>query len=416
MKRGAVAALALALGACRATPIGSSAARPTAPDRCPSAPPAVGAAPLIVTMWCGPPLDRFDDTRAAEVAAAGFTAVGPPCEGPRSAELNRRALAVAARHGLTLWLADHRFGIRAPDDDDWQAHLRAAVSEYRHPALGAYFVFDEPGAPAFDRVAALVDALREADPTRPAYVNLLPDYLPPDALGAGDYAGYLDGFLDRVRPALLSVDYYPFLVDGDRPSFHANLALLRDRALARDLPFMLIVQAMPHGPYRDPTAGELAWQLFHAMAYGARGVSYFAYWTPVAVELAERWRFRAGVIEHGRPTDRYAQVARLNRELRAIGAALAGHRSVGVVLAGAPPAASDALALDGGPATVGLFRDRAGREAALVVNDDYRAARRLRARARGGGRLEVLEPDSGCWRPAPPILILPAGGARLVRW
>ena len=51
--------------------------------------------------------------------------------------------------------------------------------------------------------------------------------------------------------------------------------------MRHDVPFLLIVQAMPHGPYRDPTEAELAWQVHHALAFGARGISYFTYWTPV---------------------------------------------------------------------------------------------------------------------------------------
>jgi hypothetical protein len=373
-------------------------------------------------MWCGPPLELFDDGRAAAIAAAGFTDVGPPCEGGRSRELNLRALDVAARHGLRLWLADHRFGIRATEAADWRA-LRAAVADYRHPALGAYFVVDEPSAAAFPVVASIVAELRSAAPDRLAYVNLHPDYAPAAALGAPDYASYLDRFLAEVRPALLSYDYYPFREDGDRPSYFANLARIRDAAQASGLPFLVIVQAMPHGPYRDPEEGELAWQVFHALAHGARGISYFAYWTPVDVAGAERWRFRHGLVEHGRPTRHHGEAARLNRRARAIAAQLGVARSLGVVdsrgrFAPGPPLGPIA-SIDGGPVTVGWLRDEGGRSAALVVNQDPRRPTLVRLRyAAEAGAPRAFDPDTGCWRLAPDgqTFTLPPGAGRLLRW
>jgi hypothetical protein len=383
--------------------------------------------PLIVTCWCGPPLALLDDQRADELARAGFNVVGPPCEGGRDPAATRRALDVLARHGLRAWVADHRFESRtvtvAPG---WRQLAAAGVGEYRrHPALAGYFVDDEPAASAFPAVGAMVAHLGRLDPQRLAYVNLLPDY----ALARrepGGYDRYVGDFIATVRPALLSYDYYPFLVDGDRPSFFGNLHAVRSRALAHGIPFMLIVQAMPHGPYRDPTAAELSWQIFHALAFGAGGISYFAYWTPREVEHYDRWRFRHGLIEHGRPTVHYHEAARLNREARALAGALAGHRSVDVADgAGAvarPLPLGPIAAIDGGAVTVGLFAAPDGGTAALLVSRDYRQP--VRARLRLGP--DVAPPQhcdaaAGRWEPRsvagdPLVVDLPAGGARLVRW
>ena len=54
-------------------------------------------------------------------------------------------------------------------------------------------------------------------------------------------------------------------------------------------------------------------QVFHALAFGARGISYFACWTPVNVELADVQRFSHGLIERGQPTRHYDEAKRLNR-------------------------------------------------------------------------------------------------------
>src|SRR4029079_12074399 len=127
-------------------------------------------------------------------------------------------------------------------------------------------------------------------------------YIPPEHLQAASYDAYVEDFIATVQPRLLSYDFYPFGHEKDRSTFFANLAAMRGAALRHDLPFMLIVLATPHGPYRDPTEGELAWQVHHALAYGAHGISYFTYWTPPG---DGQWTFRHGLIEDGQPTLHY---------------------------------------------------------------------------------------------------------------
>ncbi|MFN8641472.1 MAG: hypothetical protein U0802_07380 [Candidatus Binatia bacterium] len=375
------------------------------------------AAPFVLTFWCGPPLPIIDDARMAQVADAGFTTVGAPCEGDLDEAGNRRLLALAERHGLRVWVADHRLYAAAAGAPDAAALTAAVAQAYRDaPALDGYVVADEPTVDDFPRLAAVVAALGQADAARLAYVNLLPDYVPPANLGAVSYADYLEQFVATVRPRALSVDYYPFGEHRDRSTFFANLAALRETALRHDLPFLWIMLAMPHGPYRDPTESELAWQAFHALAYGARGVSYFTYWTPPPGD----WQHRRGLIENGQPTARYGEAQRLNRQLRAVGDALGGWRSLAVADSrgevAAPLPIGPLQAVDGGDFTIGFFGDGAGGIAALLVNRDYRAAATATLRLRDGAPPPELLSAQG-WRPMAALALpLDPGGARLLRW
>ena len=387
----------------------------------PSATPrSAPAAPFLLTFWCGPPLADFDDARAAEIAAAGFTVVGAPCQGGFDPALNRRALDTAQRHGLHVWVHDHRVAPAASAAPDWPAAARAAVAEYAdHPALAGSFVDDEPTVAEFEPVAAVVAALRAADPLHVAYVNLLPDYIPAAVLGAPSYEDYVEQFITTVRPQLLSYDYYPFGHEKDRSTFFANLNAMRTAALRHDLPFMLIVLAMPHGPYRDPSETELAWQVHHALAYGARGVSYFTYWTPPS---DEEWNNRYGLIENGRPTAHYFQVARLNRDLQALATALDGFESFAVADSlgeiGVPFPIGPIDGIDGGPITAGLFGDGAGRLAVLLVNRDYRYGVTAQLRLRAGATQPLaFDVDTATWqKAASQSFVLPPGGSRLLGW
>lgn len=379
--------------------------------------------PFIITAWCAPPLEEFNDARAEEIAAAGFNIVGPPCEGSRDRESNLRALDVAARHGLRMWIDDPRFSAEQSQYPDWEAPLAAAVADYRqHPALDGYFVHDEPTADQFESVAKVVDRLRAADPAHLAYVNLLPDYVLPKGLKADSYADYVERFATGVRPELLSYDYYPFGKKQQRSSFFTNLATMRDVAQRHRVPFMLIVQVMPHGPYRNPTEAEISWQVFHALAFGARGISYFAYWTPFNVEGRDEWKFRYGLIEQGKPTLHYFRAARLNRVVRAIAAQLAAYDSLAVADSSGESGAAFPIgpiaAIDGGPVTAGLFVDPAGHVAVLLVNRDYRYGVTATLRLRADAQLpSSFDATTERWTQATALAFtLAPGDARLLRW
>lgn len=390
---------------------GCSASRPPAAPRW--QPP-----PFLVTFWCAPPLGQLDEVRLAEIAAAGFTTIGAPCEGDFTVDANRRVLAAAARHGLRMWVADHRIYEAAAGSLAAGEVVPTVVADYGDAAaLDGYVVADEPTADAFGTVGATVRALRAADPARLAYVNLLPIYLPPDLLAAPSYEAYLAQFVREADPQLLSVDHYPFGHERDRSTFFANLEALRSAALHAELPFLWIVLAMPHGPYRDPTEAELAWQVFHAIAFGARGVSYFAYWTPPPAD----WDFRHGLLENGQPTRRYGEATRINATARAIGAALQGWRSLAVADSAGevatPLPIGPLAAVEGGPVTIGLFGDGAGGIAALLVNRDYREPIVATVRLREGAAVpEAFDAADGTWRSGAVEFPLAPGQARLLRW
>lgn len=390
--------------------------------------PAPAAPPFLITFWCGPPLAEFNDARAAEIAAAGFTIVGPPCEGDIDPPANRAALDVAARHGLRLWLSDQRFGKYALLAADWESRLDAAIAEYAaHPAFAGYFLTDEPAVPEFDSIARLVARLRSRDPAHLAYVNLLPDFVPPQGLGAETYHEYVERFIATVQPPLLSYDYYPFRRNDqgenkDRTTFFRNLATIRAQSLEHRLPFMLIVLAMPHAHYRDPTEAELSWQVYNALAFGARGISYFTYWTPVNVEGAEVMHFHYGLIENGRPTRHYFEAAHLNRTIAALGDELAAFDSLAVADSsgeiGGPFPIGPIDAVDGGPITVGLFMNDDGALAALLVNRDYEYGVTAQLRLRAGATPpQAFDVASRRWDAAGDLSFpLPPGGAQLLRW
>ena len=168
-----------------------------------------------------------------------------------------------------------------------------------------------------------------ARPGRLAYINLFPNYAPPAALGTETYDEHLRQFVDVVDPDVLSMDHYPMFTptaDG-RQGYIDNLASMREVSLEAGIPFWNFFNTMPFGPYFDPTESQLRWQIYSSLAYGAKGVLYFCYWTPRGGEFPKGG---AIITAEGRRTRHYDQARRINAELKAMGPTLMALTSTGV--------------------------------------------------------------------------------------
>lgn len=390
MRFSLAAALLILTAAVIVTP--ARAARRVAPEQ------------FLISFWCAPPPAETTLERYQEIAAPGFNAVLPPCVGPVTPALNQKLLELCGQTGLKAIVEDAR--LSAPEGAGGTADLDTAldgvVSDYaRSPALLGYFLQDEPSAAKFPRLAALTRGLRARDPRRLAYVNLFPNYATPAQLGASSYPEYVRQFRDTVRPKLLSFDHYALVGAGERSTYFENLEVIRRESLRADVPFAAILLSTPHGPYRDPSEADLRWQVYTALAYGARGILYFTYWTP----HDETWHFHNGILdEQGHRTAHYEQIRRLNGELNALAPTLARLRSIGVYHVGSLPVGTHLLPaggavreVQGGDVVVGLFREprrvgisfgsrpppplirgEPGPEYVLLVNRDPRRPARLR--------------------------------------
>ena len=312
---------------------------------------------LAVGLWVDPPADQQTAARFAEIADANFTfLIGN--FGATTPEAVSNQVRLCERHGLKTIVS--MAGLppdRLPNG----------------PACWGYFLADEPGPGAFPELRKTVDALRQARPGKLAYINLLPNYAPAWTLGTTSYVEHVARFLREVRPDVLSMDYYPMFspeADG-RDGYCQNLEVLRQQSLAGGVPFWNFFNTMPYGPHTDPTEAQLRWQINASLAYGAKGVMYFCYWTPAGAEFP-----KGGAIlrRDGTRTRHYEEARRLNARLKQLGPTLMQLTSTGVyrvrpkddpatVLKGSP-----VRSLTPGDYLVGAFRHSDGRRAVLVQN------------------------------------------------
>lgn len=379
----------------------------------------------IVTYWAGP---AMTDATAQQMKEGGFNLVW----------CSEKELDVAQRHGLRAQLTDPLLAPSSLDDPAKRGSLDALIARVRqNPALYSYFITDEPCATNFPALGRLVGYLRTNDPAHLAYINLLPTYANNDQLGCkGDlvtaYKEHLRQFADVVKPALISYDHYQFAVQGDSGDYFLNLAIIRQFALAADLPFLNIVQACTWTPsMRVPNANEVRYLVYTSLAYGAQGISYYVYCHPG----------HTGAIANadGTPTSLYSALKVMNRDFAAIAGQLQPLRSHRVYHSGMLPAGTESLpekavfTLDppltmakyAPPAPVkgvliGDFSPASGSASApthaVVVNLDYKVGASVRIWA--ASALEIFDPASGQWPSAYTnrvVLELPPGGGKLVR-
>lgn len=377
-----------------------------------------------VGLWWPPPPEETTDERYREIAEAGFNFVvggNENADDPRPVKdaNNAKALEAAAANGLRFILHDGPLR-RAIDgtssasgersfssgsaaespmrdlrleeerriEEDGGGESRAfevsgdAREEIREritaildlhgdsPALAGVNLYDEPGAGLFGNIAHAKNVLQELDGTLLPYVNVWPSYASPAAMGARDYPTYLQRYTSTVGPPMLSFDHYPLLGGkAHTRDYFYNWEVVRRSSLQAGIPSWVFIQSVDFdgravglAPRRRPSQADLLWQINVSLAYGAKGIQYFTYWTP---ENARASYGQALISKSGDLTPLYDYARSANGYLSAVGQALSPMRSELVVHAGvkkppfgAKPFRRDAYvsSVSGPPIVMGWFR------------------------------------------------------------
>lgn len=102
---------------------------------------------------------------------------------------------------------------------------------------------------------------------------------------------YLSSYISTVHPDMLCFDHYP-LFSGVTPDsdvstagYHRNLRAVASAARSASLPFFNFFGSMPYNGRADVSEAQLRWQAFTSLAYGAKGVLYFCYWSPTGTSF-----------------------------------------------------------------------------------------------------------------------------------
>lgn len=313
---------------------------------------------FMVSGWGGP----TDEATAAAFVAAGFNTV-------MSATAH---LELCRAHGLKAILFD--------------ATPEFAAAHRGDEAIWGYYVWDEPKAEEFAIAGERLAAFQAADPTHPAYINLMA-YMD------------LDEYFRAVDAWFLSYDYYQWWWGPERQ--FDRLAAHRAAALKAGVPLICWVEANADKRYEWGEAGagylpdnaaKLRQSVYTALAYGVKGIQWFT--TGLAIG------------SDGKLTESGADIAAINRDLAVLGPVLVRLRSTGVWHTTPVPLGAEGLPAGGRVAAeaeglvIGAFLDDAdGTEYLMVVNASIErpAEASLSVREVPSG-VDELDRTNGEWR------------------
>lgn len=375
----------------------------------------------------------------ADIAASGITVV--PLVS--SIGVNKQALPLLDRYGLRAVVGDPRIGKLYYEDDvaGADAVVKEIVSDYaEYKNIIGWDIIDEPSAEKFPILAAIVNAFRRYAPETETVINLFPNYATPEQLAAKDFSDYLERFVNIVRPHFISYDHYHFLgrenrkkvnfevadererlirlaaeKTEDRGGFFENIEDTRRIALKYGIDAMLIVLLTEHGAYRNLTYGELLWEVNMCLVYGLRRISYFTYWEP---GYDEHWQWANAMCDtKGNKMQHYYDVQKINAEISPAGRYLFDKTSAAVFHIGTPEDGTvkfegyGALtSIDGENGVVGFFDDGS----VYLVNRDFIKENTFTLHTEKP--YSVQQPDGTFRDAADPTVVLPAGGACLIKF
>lgn len=297
-----------------------------------------------ISAWWPPPPSETTLERYKDMADAGFTFILAG-NGVMDMPINKKVLEYTEELGLGVILIDRR--IRRPgaleEVPQWlQYYMDLVVNEYKdYSNLVGFILVDEPNASEFYILGEMNRYLLEKMPNWIPYINLFPNYASQAQLGTETYEEHVDSFLRTVRPKVLSFDFYPFIKTGwlnrdeIMEGFFSNLEVISRKSVEYDIPFWTFIQTCHSRARRDPLPEEVRWQVYQNLAYGAKGIQYFLYWS-LPSDNSEG--LQGGIVDqNGNKTHHFDTVKQINAELMAIGPTLLTLTSQGVYHTGKLP-------------------------------------------------------------------------------
>lgn len=191
---------------------------------------------------------------------------------------------------LLNWGEKHKVGMFVKDSLQGNSlkNVNEMISEYiNHPACCGIYLVDEPGGKTYFATGGnggVIDDWAEIGSmlTEECELFYYGNLIKVTSLSQKNaYEQYLQEYIEEMKPALLSYDFYPFDEDtrNDRKRYFWNMAIIREYAQKYNMPFWTFIQAgiIVNNPERslELSEGELDWSVNCSLAFGAQGIEYF---------------------------------------------------------------------------------------------------------------------------------------------
>ena len=290
---------------------------------------AIAAAPCRGAKPALPPLDPndfalmpwgvtagvqevFDGIRDCGFNVAGFVA-------PDQLDRAHKAGLKAIVHDNSIHVDDAAATL---DDATVEKRMRAVAKKTAgHPATWGYYLRDEPAASLYPALARAAAAVRKEAPGTLPYINLFPLICPCVSLPSREphLRGLSRGFRHHRETRLHQLR--PLCADGRRLASRRLLPEpgvgARARRCATTCRSGTSCWATRTSTTPSPRRPTLRFQAYTTLAYGARGISYFTYFT----STTGNYRL-APVDQFGNSTPTWDMLRHVNLQIRMLGADL----------------------------------------------------------------------------------------------
>lgn len=278
---------------------------------------------IMISIFWPPTPDYITDEQYKLLADAGVNWVmGAGEETLATVENQAKMLALCEKYGMGMTVSDGYFGSSLLNKTE--AQVADAVARYENvPGAYGFYILDEPLNPNAYLDAYI--ALKKAAPE--AYMHL--NFLPSGAYGSIEiYKAQMNDWCRLAAAAGYPQDYlmfdrYPFPLQAgamDRAGFFQNTRACYEVGLENDVKTGMYIQTVcQEVAFRRPTDSEIRYEMYAALAFGYKQLSFFTWFTPV--NRSEP--FRDGIIAaDGTPNAHYETVKTINHEILAIGETL----------------------------------------------------------------------------------------------
>ena len=342
--------------------------------------------------------DNFDATNEQAVkewAEAGITvAQAPRYNSDKPEEIKRmhkrmhELLDWCAKYKIKLIIGDERTYFAGDVNDgkatwaDYEKRAKEAIAEFGgHPATFGFLVGDEPNASMKDTFFETVRRLKKLAPKLHPFANLLPYWINSEmnllkVAGANSWPEYLDEYARKGQPDFVSYDCYRQMDSGGTEGidiYYNNLRLHREAMIRNATPFWTSLLCVGHYNYRHPTRDELRLQFNTSIAFGAKGVCWFFWYTPYPQANYQNSPYDDFFNKTQTYYDLYDTQNRLQKrygkvinKLVSTRVTFSGTKPLGGCQAFTPNGL--VAAVGGGPILVGEFVDPEGKRYVMLVN------------------------------------------------
>ena len=278
---------------------------------------------IMISIFWPPTPAYITDEQYKLIADAGVTWVmGAGEETLATVENQAKMLELCAKYGMGLTISDGNFGRSLQGKT--AAQVASIVSRYKNvPGAYGFYILDEPLNP--NEFLDTYINLKKAAPDAYMHLNFLPDA----AYGSIEiYKAQMEDWCRLAAAAGYPQDYlmfdrYPFPLQAgamDRAGFFRNTRACYEVGLKNDVKTGMYIQTVcQEVAFRRPTDAEIRYEMYAALAFGFKQLSFFTWFTPV--NRSEP--FADGIISaDGKPNAHYETVKTINHEILAIGETL----------------------------------------------------------------------------------------------